>query len=96
MATTALTVGSRQASISERGTQGGIAGQKPLAGKDALVVDRLVAECRELGHAGVEFLALERTGRRHERDAIAPAEPPGLDPVARWAHRKAAISAAIA
>jgi hypothetical protein len=81
MATTALTVGSRQ---------------KPLAGKDAIVVHRLVAECRELGHAGVELLALERTGRRHERDAIAPAEPAGLDPVARWAHRKAAISAAMA
>ena len=84
--------------VDGRGAHGGLAGDVALSRKDALVVDRFEAKAFELDDPGVELFSFERAGRRHQRDAIARPQPARLHPAARdsSAHRKAAISAAIA
>jgi hypothetical protein len=55
----------------ERGTGGGIAGDKSLAREDAVVIDGVEAEPLQLGDTCVQLLAFERARGGDERNPIS-------------------------
>ena len=65
------------------GARGVVARGEAMAREDRLVVDRLVSQAGQLGHAGVERRAAEGAGGRDDADAIAGPQRARLEHSAR-------------